>query len=318
MQQLNREDAQPSAPRRGPPLSAVGGCGRRSDRRQTRRLARELLSRQGIVATRSENPEHQRLFAIPIPQPSDSTALVASTLPEQTQITGDREVDAILWLRTVCKTTRDASILDRALEAASRITTPHDELEERYTAWLRRQPGAHPLAVALSRIGEIKHHVERARERILAHAEGLAAFGRYEVAMAPTTAEAMLEETAALPEGYNGWSRLKLDQLTDIFARSVNPVSLTECVAELRYWRWLFQIRWHMHATEYPGDSLEDDPPIVNLRRQYVEGLLTMISPFDRAERLHVADVLKGGLIDTGSVDDWKEHARVLDHLLRA
>ncbi|MCK7578823.1 MAG: hypothetical protein MZV65_25910 [Chromatiales bacterium] len=60
-----------------------------------------------IPVTRNEkpgNPEHRRLFAIPQAKPSDSTALVAPTLPEPRTVTGDREVDAMLWLKEVRQT----------------------------------------------------------------------------------------------------------------------------------------------------------------------------------------------------------------------
>lgn len=65
---------------------------------------------------RSSNPEHQRLFTIPTPLCSHETALTVPSLPEPQRVTGDREVDACLWLRRVCQTTRDERVLDLALE----------------------------------------------------------------------------------------------------------------------------------------------------------------------------------------------------------
>ncbi|MCK7581738.1 MAG: hypothetical protein MZV65_43040 [Chromatiales bacterium] len=250
--------------------------------------------------------------------PSNSTALAVPQLPEARTVTGDREVDALLWLRDICKHAREVSVLDRALEAASRITTPMEELERRYTDWIKRQPGAHPLAVALSRIGEIKGHVAKARQRLLTHAEGLAIFGSYETAMSDTAPERMLADTAALPEDFDGWSRLGMDALAEVFARSVNPATLAECASELRYWDWLYQIRARMIETEHPDRFIGDEEPVVTARREYVEGLLTVLAPVDRQEAIHLADALKAGLVDIGSVDDGTRRAEILDHLLRS
>lgn len=294
---------------------------RTHDRAQIGRLTRELLRRRNATPPakpRPENLEHQRLFAIPTSPPSDSTALVAPTLPEQTCITGDREVDALLWLGRVCKTTTDLAVLDKALEAAAKIQTPANDLEKRYSAWLMRQPGAHPMRTIFGSFGmaDIQGKVERARQRIRVNAEGRAIFGTLEAALAPTPAEAMLEQTISeWPTGdFWNWSA---EQLAEVFARSVNPVSLTGCVAELRYWAWLYDIRRHLYATEYPDDYTPDPSETVSARERYVEHRLTVLPPVDRAEAIYVADVLKDGLIDIGSVDDGEKRAQVLDHLLR-
>ena len=313
----------PTPKRRGRPSSGTALSGAERQRRyRERQKARhcDANAPASIPVTRNEkpgNPEHRRLFAIPQAGASGSTALVVPQLPEARTVTGDREVDAMLWLKEVCQTARDVGVLDRALEAASRIKTPMEELERRYTDWLKRQPGAHPLAVALSRIGEIEGHVTHARQRILLHAEGLAIFGSYETAMSDTAPERMLAETAALPEDFTGWPRLGMDALAEVFARSVNPHRLSECASELHYWDWLYRIRARMTETEHPDAYVGDDAPTVVARREYVEGLLTVLAPVDRQEAIHLADALKAGLVDIGSTDDGTRRAEILDHLLR-
>lgn len=57
---------------------------------------------------------------------------------------------------------------------------------------------------------------------------------------------------------------------------------------------------------------------MVSARREYVEGLLTVLAPVDRQEAIHLADALKAGLVDIGSVDDGTRRAEILDHLLRS
>lgn len=303
-------------------LGAFQRAYRKRHRPMIGRLARELFARQGVAQrrrSRAENAEHQRLFTIPTAPPSDSTTLVAPQLPEQTRMTGDLEVDAVLWLGRVCKMTTDLAVLDKALDAAAKIQTPAKELERRYSDWIMRQPGAHPMQAAFGSFGmaDIQGKVERARTRIRTHAEALAIFGTLDAALADTPAEAMLDETVGeLPTGdYWRWST---EQLAELFARSVNPASLTECVSELRYWHWLHNIRHHMYTTTYPDDYAPDPSELISAREYYVKGLLTVLPPVDRAEAIHIADALKDGLIDIGSVDDGKEQAQVLDHLLRA
>jgi hypothetical protein len=274
---------------------------RQQDRQQIGRIARVLLSRRGVAATRPENPEHQRLFAIPQGAPSASTALTVQHLPEQVCVTGDREVDACLWLGQVCRTATDLRVLDKALEASTRLTTSADVLEKRYRDWLVARPGAHALA-GLSAFGlaDIQRKVKQARERIRVNAEGRVVFGSYEAAMAHTPAEQMLAETVGeLPEGSDDfWWKWSTEQLAEVFSQAVNPASLAECVTELQYWQWLYRIRKHMCLTKYLGGDYPDPEPLVSIRERYVEKLLTVLKPFDRAEARVVAQaVVEGELI---------------------
>lgn len=268
---------------------------------------------------RSSNPEHQRLFTIPTPLCSHETALTVPSLPEPQRVTGDREVDACLWLRRVCQTTRDERVLDSALEAAERIKTPAEAIEQRYVDWLKRQPNIHSMQIMFASIGmaDIKDHVAKARERIRVYNEGVALFGSYAEAMMPTPAEQMVQRTVGvLPEGEDPWG-WEQDRLAALFTRSVNPTSLTEAAAELRYWQWLYQTRWNLQKTEAPDESLPDDPPEVLARRDYVEGLLCALPPQDQQEVLHLIEEVRSGLVDTGSVDDYRDQAAIFEHLLR-
>lgn len=266
---------------------------------------------------RRSNPEHQRLFTIPDPLCSNKTSLKEVILPEQQSVTGDREVDACLWLANVCKTARDPHVLDLVLEAAQHITTPSEELEQRYVDWLKLQPNIHPLQMAFASMGmgNIEEKVEAARKRIAQYQEGAAIFGSYQQALLPTPAEQMVEHTAGeLPEG-DSW-RLTQAQCATLFVRSVNPVALTEVAAELRYWNWLYQTRWRMQQTEAPDEYMPDDPPVIEARRQWVEGLLCELQPQNPQEVLDIIQAVRSGLVDTGSIDDAEKHADIFEHLL--
>ncbi|EGV28067.1 hypothetical protein ThidrDRAFT_4099 [Thiorhodococcus drewsii AZ1] len=301
--------------KRGRPATGQALSGAERQRRyRERKKARDRVT----CDEKPSNPEHQRLFTIPEPQVSQSTAISVRTLPEQQAVTGDHEVDACLWLREVCKTATDPAVLELALEAAQRIEAPAKEIEDRYAAWMRRQPGVHPLQVAFAsfNMADIAHQVERARERIAVYAEGLAVFGSYAAAMRETPAERMVFDTIGpLPDG--GVWTLGKDVLGELFARSVNPVTLTEVAAELRYWRWLGHVRWRMSETADPDGYGADEDERISARRYFVEGFLTELAPLDRVEALHLADALADGLVDLQSTDDGARQAKILDHLLR-
>jgi hypothetical protein len=66
-------------------------------------------------------------------------------------VTGDQEVDAVLWLRSIINTGQ-AALIERAMEAAKKIKAPLDVLEMRYRNHLTASnPGN--LFAALSSFG---------------------------------------------------------------------------------------------------------------------------------------------------------------------
>ena len=84
-----------------------------------------VCSRAG--ATR-DNMAARAFFTLPPLALADTTAVTApAVLPEQRAVTGDKDVDAMLWLREVVET-GDGDLIAKALEAAQRIQTPAKEL----------------------------------------------------------------------------------------------------------------------------------------------------------------------------------------------
>lgn len=60
-----------------------------------------ICSRSGAFC---DNLTHRALFSLPPIKVSQQTALVVPELPPKKDVTGDKEVDAVLWLRQVIKT----------------------------------------------------------------------------------------------------------------------------------------------------------------------------------------------------------------------
>ena len=79
-----------------------------------------ILSRSGRF---KDNPKHRAMFTLPEEQKATSTQPATLDLPPQQVVTGDKEVDALLWLRAVISTGQ-AGLIERAMEAAKRIETP--------------------------------------------------------------------------------------------------------------------------------------------------------------------------------------------------
>lgn len=88
-----------------------------------------ITSRSGAFR---DNAAQHALFALPPIKPSAETLPSVPELPPQRAITGDAEVDILLWLREVISTGQAAPI-ERAMEAAERIKTPRKDLEKRYS-----------------------------------------------------------------------------------------------------------------------------------------------------------------------------------------
>jgi hypothetical protein len=97
-----------------------------------------LCSRSGAFR---DNATHRALFSLPPIQPGKQTLPAVPELPPQRAVTGDKEVDAVLWLREVISTGQ-AVLIDKAMQGAKKIKTPLKDVEKRYRDWLTtNQPG---------------------------------------------------------------------------------------------------------------------------------------------------------------------------------
>ena len=97
-----------------------------------------ICSRSGAFR---DNEKHRVLFSLPPIRESKQTLPAVPELPPQRTVTGDKEVDAVLWLRQLIGTGQ-AALIEKAFQAAKKIKTPLKELEKRYRDWLTtNQPG---------------------------------------------------------------------------------------------------------------------------------------------------------------------------------
>lgn len=115
------------------------------------------------------NKELRSLFVLPPVQTSTSTALATVETPAPKNETGDREIDAVLWLQD-CVRTGEEALICHALEAAKKIKTPMKELGLRYGQFLMRQHGSSFMAALGSMgFGELeeaaKHAIKKRQEK---------------------------------------------------------------------------------------------------------------------------------------------------------
>jgi hypothetical protein len=220
-------------------------------------------------------------------------------------VTGDKEVDAMLWLRSIISTGQ-AALIERAMEAAKLIKTPPDVLERRYREYLTAtNPGN--LFAALSSFGfaDLESLSVRAIEQNRRRLEGVARFGSS--LMADTEAEVFCIEALC---GLKAVGQLGDFDKAGVAARfnsrpELLPYTLADCLYELNYWNQLY---WLRNAVD---NHSSDGPPEAGARDWFVFGLLAEIRPRDKAEALAVFRYLVAS-----DRDDMPEAEAILCNLI--
>ena len=238
-----------------------------------------LVSRSGAFR---DNDQHRTLFTLPPIKASQETLPSVPELPPQQRVTGDKEVDAVLWLRSIINTGQ-AALIERAMEAAKKIKTPRDVLEKRYRAHLAAT-NLDNLFAALSSFGfadleSLSHRaINEQRQRL----EGVARFGS--ALMDDTDAEAFCIEALRGMKTTKGEIFLDKKEAAARFnARpDLMPHTLADCLYELDYWHQLYRLR--NAADHYSSDG----PQEATARDWFVFGLLAEIRPRDKTEALAV------------------------------
>lgn len=261
-----------------------------------------LISRSGKFR---DNAKHRELLTLPPIRESDETLPSVPELPPQENVTGDKEVDAVLWLRQVIAT-GEASLISTALEAAKMIKTPLKELEVRYGKYLMESNAGNVLA-GLGSVGfaDLESLATRSVERKRLQVEAFARFG--EALMEDTPAEVFCIEALMDLEPRSGWPVYDEDAVAERFkARpELMPQTLTDCLHELNYWSCLDHLR-SASDRDY-CQHLEE----VEARSSFVFALMAEIRPRDRDE----AKAVLRYLIE-GERKGWTNADAILENLI--
>lgn len=237
-----------------------------------------LVSRSGAFR---DNAEHRVLFTLPPMSESGETLPAVPELPPQQTVTGDKEVDAVLWLHSVINTGQPA-LISRAMEAAKRIRTPLQDLEKRYRSHLTAtNPGN--LFAALSSFGfaDLDGLAKKAIERARRQAEGAARFG--DALFEDTPAETFcIDALRGVEPGEFGFLD-KIEAAERFRGRpELMPYTLTDCLHELSYWNQLY---WLRNAVD---NYCSDGVPEGSAREWFVFGLMAEIRPRSKEEAMAV------------------------------
>lgn len=237
-----------------------------------------------------DNQAFRSLFSLPPFQTSASTALAVPEMPAPKVVTGDREVDAVLWLQE-CVSTGHQILIDKALEAAKKITTPMKDLSLRYSQYLMHQHDSSMMAALGSMgFGDLERQAKGAIERKQKQHLALSRFGTVEALFSDTAAE------AACKKALRGVKRIRDSIFNDYdpgqvkqrFSKSVNlqPNSLADCLHGLDYWHQLY---WLRAAFEGIGDS----PAYAQAHQDHCFAMLAKIAPRSKDESLAVLEYLE-------------------------
>lgn len=219
---------------------------------------------------------HGELFVLPEIQPKNSTQLTYPSYPEQKVVTGDREVDAVLWLHSVIRTGQ-SHYIEKAMEASRFIKTPLKELEKRYRDHLMAQSGGNPFAAFASfGFSDLESMAKGAKEKEALRVE---AYGRFGGSLSDDTlAEVFcIEALREISPGYIGLYDDDESSKCFLAYKKLLPKTLTDCITELHYWNKLYSLR---HSCIQYYDSL----PESFARECFVFALMAKIPPKSREE----------------------------------
>ena len=242
-----------------------------------------ICSRSGAFR---DNLAHRALFSLPPMQASTGTALEVPSLPPQEAITGDHDLDAVLWLRTVIQTGQPA-LIEKAMRAAKRIKTPLAELEKRYLNHLvSKNPGNVFAAFASFGFADLQGLAQSAVEKLAKQHEATSRFG--DALFADTPAEQFCVEALA---GLKRGRMLDFDeQKVDARFQSrpdLMPNTLTDCLHEMAYWTSLYRLRNSL--------GFGDSAPEAQARDSFVFRRLACTRARTKAEAVAVLRYLADG-----------------------
>lgn len=231
---------------------------------------RTIVRRSGAL---SDNPKHRLMFTLPAIKYSASTQLAAFVMPVQRTVTGDLEIDAVLWLREVIAT-GDPLAIDRALQAVANIKTPLVEIETRYASHLRKNGGGSMFA-ALGAMGfaDIEGHVKSSKTTALLRREAAARFG--------DDPDLMTEAERWVIRVLDGVDVALLDSDSSEIANrfkqrpELMPHTLADCLHELSFWDDLYRLK--QAADGEPAQECYE-------RGYFVFELMAQIRPRSREE----------------------------------
>lgn len=233
----------------------------------------------------TDNQEFRALFSLPPIQTSDSTALAIVEMPTPKNETGDRELDAVLWLRD-CIQTAHPELIEKALQAFKKITTPAKELERRYSDYLIRASGGNTLAAVFGGFdfANLEGFARTSVTKKARQDEALARFGTVKALFELTPAEMLCKKAMRGLKRDKTWGEYDEEEAAARFAKrpELVPHTLADCLYEQNYWDSLYWLRNDFSI--YTSDA----DPAGRAHDDYCFAMLAKITPRSKKEALQV------------------------------
>lgn len=238
-----------------------------------------------------DNEAFRTLFTLPLLQTSASTALSVPETPAPKNESGDRELDAVLWLRDCIKTGHPV-LIENALIAFKKIKTPAKELEKRYCDYLVRASGGNTMAALFGGFGfaNLESLAKSVTERQAKKHEALSRFGSVDQLFKDTPAEAAckaaLKGLRKKKEALWGYDAAKADARF-LKHPGLVPETLADCLHALCYERQLYSLR---HASV---DMAGDHWPEFQEHADFCFRRFAILKPRSKEEALAVFEYLE-------------------------
>lgn len=261
-----------------------------------------ISSRSGAFR---DNEAHRTMFSLPPIKLNAGTSPAVQSLPKQQAVTGERDVDALLWLRDLISTGQPAPI-EAAMEAAKRIKTPFKELELRYRSWLQiTHPNNMFAALSSFDLSDLQSLAKSSAQKLALQTEARSRFGDriFSLTDAEVFCVSALEGLEIV--GTGGFDNAEVSDRFKARAELM-PNTLSDCLYELDYWRQLY---WLRHSVD--RDS-SDAAPEASARDWFVFEMLAEIRPRSKEE----AKAVLRYLINSDRRDSCKDMERVMENLI--
>jgi len=259
-----------------------------------------ICSRSGAF---KDNPALRKLFTLPPIQKSESTSLTVPELPPQTEVTGDKEIDAVLWLRSVIKTGQ-AGLIEKAMEAAKRIKTPLKELSDRYLKHLvSKNPGNWTVAFATFGFDDLDGLASTSIKKATRQHEALSRFDSIAGLFNDTQPEQFcIDALRGLKQkkDFGDYDDAQVDKRFQAHP-DLMPNTLSDCLHELAYWHDLYWLR-----SACDGG---DQAPYAYARERFAFRCLGRIRPKSKPEAIAVFRYLA----DKERMDDTETESILLN-----
>lgn len=258
-----------------------------------------ICSRSGMFR---DNEAHRAFFSLPPIKESNQTLPAVPELPPQRTVTGDNEIDAVLWLREVI-CTGQAPLIEKAMEAAKAIKTPLDQVEKRYQAWLiQTNPGSLFAALASFNFADLKGLAKSSVDKLARQQEARSRLGDDVFAEIPPESFCISALYGIDPDNMGFYDDANVDERFRVHSELM-PQTLGDCLYEIAFWRELYYLR---NAFDGCGDSLHE----VYAREQFVFRCLGEIRPRSKEESV---TVMRWMLEDKNNFDRSETEAILLN-----